>query len=122
VRGDAETVAQVLRHVVQNALEAVGTTGRVDLALSREPDFGRVRVADDGPGMTAEFIRDKLFRPFSTTKASGYGIGAYQARELIRRMGGRLEVASTLGEGTEVSIRLPIAEAKGTAARQVQEA
>jgi signal transduction histidine kinase len=72
--------------------------------------------------MTAEFIRDKLFRPFSTTKASGYGIGAYQARELIRGMGGRLDVASVPGEGTQVIVRLPAAPAEAAISRQVQEA
>jgi signal transduction histidine kinase len=72
--------------------------------------------------MTTEFIRDVLFRPFGTTKKSGYGIGAYQAREVIRRMGGSLEVASTVGVGTEVSIRLPLAAVDGAAPRQVQEA
>ena len=79
-------------------------------------------VADDGPGMTPEFIRDTLFRPFGTTKKSGYGIGAYQARELIRQMGGRLEVTSAEGEGTRVHIYLPLAAGIGAIPLQVQEA
>jgi len=81
-----------------------------------------LRAVDDGPGMSAEFIRDTLFRPFGTTKKSGYGIGAYQARELIRRMGGRLEVASTVGAGTQFSIFLPLAAGTGALSREVQEA
>jgi signal transduction histidine kinase len=122
VRGDAEAVSQVVRHIVQNALEAVAAEGRVELQLLAEPDDAILKVTDDGPGMTAEFIRDKLFRPFSTTKASGYGIGAYQARELIRGMGGRLDVASVPGEGTQVVVRLTSAPAEAAISRQVQEA
>jgi signal transduction histidine kinase len=84
--------------------------------------FALLMVADDGPGMTPEFIRDTLFRPFGTTKKSGYGIGAYQARELIRQMGGRLEVTSAVGEGTRVHIYLPLAAGIGAIPLQVQEA
>jgi putative PEP-CTERM system histidine kinase len=107
VKCDRETVMQVLRHVVQNALEAVSANGTVKLVLERLGDFAVLLISDNGPGMTAEFVRDELFRPFKTTKSSGYGIGAYQARELIRQAGGRLDVASSPGTGTRVSIQLP---------------
>src|SRR6185312_5323688 len=119
VRGDAESVSQIVRHVVQNALEAIEQDGTVELRLATEGAFALLEVTDDGPGMTAEFIRDKLFRPFSTTQASGYGIGAYQARELSRGLGGRLDVASTPGEGTQVTMRLPMASAEEVIPRQV---
>jgi putative PEP-CTERM system histidine kinase len=122
VIGEPEPVSQVLRHLVQNALEATDERGRVALHLASADKFALVKVADNGPGMSAEFIRDELFRPFGTTKTTGYGIGAYQARELIHRMGGRLEVASTPGVGTEVSIHLPLAAESTAAPRQVQEA
>jgi putative PEP-CTERM system histidine kinase len=120
VRAESEGLSQVLRHVIQNALEAIAESGRVELRIETEGTLGVLRVIDDGPGMSAEFIRDTLFRPFGTTKKSGYGIGAYQARELIRRMGGRLEVASTVGAGTQVSIYLPLAA--DAVSREVQEA
>jgi len=122
VRGEPDAVSQVLRHLVQNGLEAVGNDGRVEIRLTCSGAFATIIVADNGPGMTAEFVRDKLFRPFSTTKASGYGIGAYQARELIRRMGGKLEVTSAPGEGTQISVQLPLAESRTASALQVQEA
>lgn len=109
VEADQEQIARVLHHVVQNALDAVGTAGRVEISLRTERGFVVVEVADNGPGMTMEFIRDHLFRPFDSTKKSGYGIGAYQARQLVREMGGRLEVASEPGEGTTVRIHLPLA-------------
>jgi signal transduction histidine kinase len=62
--------------------------------------------------MDEDFIRERLFRPFFTTKASkGMGIGAYQAREYVRSLGGTLAVASTPGEGTRFTLRLPLAAA-----------
>ncbi len=66
-----------------------------------------VDIIDEGPGMTPEFIRDELFRPFATTKGGGHGIGAYQARELLRRAGGDLLVLSRKPGGTTMRLLLP---------------
>jgi signal transduction histidine kinase len=68
-------------------------------------------VTDSGPGMPAEFVRSRLFRPFHSSKPGGFGIGAFEARELIRAMGGRLDVESHEGLGSRFTIRLPLAEA-----------
>jgi signal transduction histidine kinase len=66
--------------------------------------------------MDEDFIRNRLFKPFFTTKASrGMGIGAYQAREYVRSLGGTLHVDSTPGEGTVFAIELPLAEPAGDA-------
>ena len=65
--------------------------------------------------MNAEFIEGELFRPFRTTKSGGYGIGAYQTRELIRAFGGELDVMSSPGAGTTMRIILPLAS-EGAAA------
>ena len=60
--------------------------------------------------MSPEFIRERLFRPFDSTKGShAMGIGAYQAREYARMLGGQLEVNSTVGEGTTFVLRQPVA-------------
>jgi signal transduction histidine kinase len=75
-----------------------------------------IEVADTGCGMSAAFVRDELFRPFSSTKASGFGVGAYEARQLIRAMGGELSVDSREGEGTRFRIALPGAPALREAA------
>jgi signal transduction histidine kinase len=122
IHADTEGLSQVLRHLVQNALEAIDEDGTVELRVEQEGDLALLHIIDNGPGMSAEFIRDTLFRPFGTTKKSGYGIGAYQARELIRRMGGRLELASTVGKGTNFTIHLPLAASIRAVSRQVQEA
>ena len=61
------------------------------------------------------FVRNELFRPFRSTKSAGYGIGAYQTRELIRMAGGELEVVSRPSAGTTMRIALPLAESGATA-------
>ena len=64
-------------------------------------------MIDRGHGMSAEFVRTRLFQPFVSTKEAGFGIGAFEARELIRAMGGRLEVESREGDGTRFTLFLP---------------
>ena len=61
--------------------------------------------------MSPEFIRNGLFKPFVSSKNGGFGIGAFEARELIRSMGGRLDVESREGLGTRFSIHLPSIDA-----------
>jgi putative PEP-CTERM system histidine kinase len=123
VQADADKLAAALGHLAQNALDAVagkkGSQGRVVLRLATRGDRAIVEVEDDGPGMAPAFVRDELFRPMSSTKQSGYGIGAYQARELVRDMGGRLSVASTPGVGTTMRIGFALLEAVPADALQV---
>ena len=71
-----------------------------------------IEVIDRGDGMSAEFIRTRLFQPFASTKEQGFGIGAFEARALIAAMGGRLEVESRLGEGTRFTLFLPGVETR----------
>ena len=71
-----------------------------------------VDIVDQGAGMAPEFIRDELFQPFSSTKSGGHGIGAYQARELLRESGGDLLVLSRQGHGTTMRILLPALDAQ----------
>jgi signal transduction histidine kinase len=113
VAGDEDRLVSVLNHLLANAVEAAGTDGSVRLRLSRAGDEAIMAVEDDGPGMDSAFIRNHLFRPFDSTKSSGLGIGAYQTRQLVREMGGRLEVESTPGAGTVMRIALPVAAATG---------
>jgi len=78
--------------------------------VSSENGNVRISISDTGCGMTPEFIRDRLFRPFDSTKGSqGMGIGAYQAREYVRQLGGLVDVTSTVGEGSRFDIWLPVA-------------
>jgi putative PEP-CTERM system histidine kinase len=106
-----ETLEQALAHLVQNAIEASGVDRPVLLQARREGSEVAIDVTDTGAGMSPEFVRTTLFRPFHSSKPGGFGIGAYEARETIRAMGGRLEVESHEGLGTRFVVRLPLAEA-----------
>ncbi len=110
VNGDAERTRSALTHVLQNAIEAAGTNGAVEVTVSRTKDWGIVAVTDTGPGMSEEFIGTQLFTPFRTSKGlSGMGIGAYQARQYVRACGGDIEVESAPGQGCTMHIKLPLA-------------
>ena len=83
---------------------------RCGIVLRHDQRFVLVDIIDRGPGMTPDFVRDELFRPFRTSKREGSGIGAFQARELLREAGGDLIVLSRPGEGTTMRLLLPLAE------------
>ncbi len=108
-----ERFANVLESVVRNAQDATPARGAVKIAVSREPHCAIVEVSDNGKGMDPAFVRDRLFRPFDSTKGSqGMGIGAYQAREFARSLGGDVRVHSEPGKGTRFVIELPAFEAE----------
>ena len=105
-----ERLLQVIEHLIRNAQEATPESGSVTVSVHRAGRHGVIEVADTGCGMDATFIRERLFRPFETTKGErGFGIGAYQAREFVRKSGGSIEVESTPGRGTRFVLRLPLA-------------
>ncbi|MEJ2646584.1 MAG: PEP-CTERM system histidine kinase PrsK [Gammaproteobacteria bacterium] len=101
VRAESDGLAAVVGHVIRNAQEATPDDGSVMVRLFRSNDTAVIEVQDTGCGMDEEFIRERLFRPFDSTKGgSGMGIGAYETREFVRGLGGEVEVLSRLGEGT----------------------
>jgi putative PEP-CTERM system histidine kinase len=104
--GHADRLEQVLTHLVQNAIDASAPGTPIKLSI-RAGDRVAVAVRDQGRGMTAEFIRSELFEPFKSTKPGGFGIGAYEAREMTRDMGGKLVVESEPGVGSCFTIFLP---------------
>lgn len=109
LRASRERLVSVLGHIVRNAQDAVGRDGNVVVRLSESDGNAIIEVADNGPGMEEEFVRNRLFRPFESTKGSkGMGIGAYQAREFARGLGGDAEVYSIIGEGTRFRLVLPL--------------
>ena len=112
VRCSKEDLTAVVTHLVNNALEA-GSTNPVEISLSHEFDLVIIDIVDHGRGMSADFIRDELFTPLRTTKLGGSGIGAYQARELLRNAGGQLLVTSAQGVGTTMRLKLPRADDQG---------
>lgn len=107
VVADEARLSAVIAHIVENSLDAVGENGNVWIGLRARGGEAVVEVKDDGPGMDARFMRDELFRPFRTTKSGGFGIGAFESREFVHELGGRMDVSSQLGKGTTVRISLP---------------
>lgn len=113
VVGQHESLEQVLAHLVQNGVEASANGTPVFIAINREGPWCRIEIVDSGHGMSPEFLRTRLFKPFDSSKPGGFGVGAYEARELVRAMRGRMEVESREGVGTRFVVRLPLAEAGG---------
>ena len=109
VLADREALDQALVHLVHNAIEASDGGTAVFLDFAEEQAHAVIEVIDSGAGMTPEFIRTRLFKPFNSSKPGGFGIGAFEARELVRAMGGRLDVESREGLGTRFRLRLPLA-------------
>lgn len=114
---DSTRLSTILDHLLQNALEAAGETGEIALHQVYRDGEAIIEVRDNGPGMDEIFVRDDLFSPLNSKKSTGYGLGAYQTRQLVREMGGRLEVQTAPGEGTTMRIVLP-AIARAGADRQ----
>jgi signal transduction histidine kinase len=105
----------VLGHVVQNAFDATPANGRVSLTLDAQGSQARVRVEDSGCGMSEDFIQNRLFKPFQTTKASGMGIGAHESFQYVQELGGKISVQSELNRGTVVTLLLPLFHAQADA-------
>ncbi|MDH3645279.1 MAG: PEP-CTERM system histidine kinase PrsK [Gammaproteobacteria bacterium] len=114
IEASRDGLVSVLGHVVRNGQDAAGPNGRVGIRICRRDDNAVIEVMDNGPGMNEQFIRERLFQPFESTKGSkGMGIGAYQAREFVSALGGRVEVESTVGRGTVFRLVFPLVDSLG---------
>ncbi|QJD99904.1 PEP-CTERM system histidine kinase PrsK [Massilia forsythiae] len=113
VVADRERLERVVGHLIQNAIEATPRDGHVMIRVGRragaalEDDAVEIEITDTGEGMTEEFIRERLFKPFDSTKSAGMGIGVFESREYITELGGMLEVASRPALGTTFKVVLP---------------
>ena len=111
LNADPERLTVVIEHLIRNAQEATKSDGSIEVSASEDGGIAVIAISDSGCGMSAEFISERLFRPFDSTKSSeSMGIGAYQAREYVRMLGGYLEVRSEVGKGTTFSLRLPVSD------------
>ena len=110
VHAQSDRLASVVGHVIANAQEATKPGDTIDVIVSERDGRALIEIRDSGLGMNEEFIRRRLFKPFDTTKGdTGMGIGVYQAREVVRSLGGDIAVKSSVGVGTTISIFLPLA-------------
>jgi len=109
-RGHEERLYRVIGHLVQNALDATPLEGKVWVGLERRGDRAILEVGDNGQGMSPEFVRERLFKPFQSTKEAGMGIGAYESSQYIRELGGEMQVDSETDKGTRITVILPLFE------------
>ncbi|WP_035374574.1 XrtA/PEP-CTERM system histidine kinase PrsK [Pseudoduganella violaceinigra] len=108
VLAEAERLERVLGHLIQNAIEATPRDGQVTVRVAAAGERVQVEVIDTGSGMSEEFIRERLFKPFDSTKSAGMGIGAFESREYIHQLGGTLQVRSVPEQGTTFTVSLPL--------------
>jgi putative PEP-CTERM system histidine kinase len=115
---DAAALEQAVGHLLQNALDASSGTP-VGIRVAADRGSVTIAIADEGVGMDGDFIRNRLFQPFASTKSGGFGIGAFEARSLITAMGGQISVDSRPGCGTTFTITLPVARAAIERSRKI---
>ena len=108
---DGEEIKKVIVNLVQNALEASIEQGTVLVETRKENNHVCIQVSDTGGGMTDDFIKNDLFKPFRTTKKAGLGIGLYQCRQIVEAHDGRIEVQSEPGKGSVFTTCLPVVDA-----------
>lgn len=112
ILADRDKLKDVLSHLIQNAQDATPREGEVGISIKRSAGWVVIFIQDSGEGMSEEFIKNQLFKPFESTKGlTGMGIGAYQSREYVRKLGGSLEVTSEPGLGTCFTIKIPLESA-----------
>jgi putative PEP-CTERM system histidine kinase len=112
VIADPLGLEQAIGHLLANAVEASPAGEPVTVRVGHSGGEARVEISDTGPGMEADFIANRLFAPFASTKPNGFGIGAFEARSLVHAMGGRLTVESRPAAGTRFTITLRLSPAE----------
>jgi putative PEP-CTERM system histidine kinase len=108
VHGDSEQLSKVFENLFINACEAMRGDGILNIVGMSDHSGVAVSFSDNGPGMDDDFVRERLFRPFATTKKKGLGIGLYQSREIVRAHNGRMSAASEVGQGASFRVWLPV--------------
>lgn len=117
---DREQIRKVIENLIINAIEALPNGGDINIetrlinfqpntfANSKTEPGAEIEIRDTGIGMTEDFIQNKLFKPFQTTKKKGLGIGLYQCREIMQAHGGKIRISSEVNKGTSFKLYLPI--------------
>ncbi|ARO86830.1 sensor histidine kinase [Nitrosospira lacus] len=118
VYANSSRLERVIGHLIQNAIEATPRDGEVRVQLRGEKGLAIVEIKDTGHGMSEDFIREKLFKPFETTKSAGMGIGVFESKEYVSELGGELEVVSSESGGTIFRVILPLHQS-GSAAEVI---
>ena len=108
LRAERESFVMMLSHLIKNAQDATPEHGMVDIRLSSRGHWLVIDIVDNGKGMSAAFLQQRLFKPFDSTKGGGgLGIGAYQIKHLVNSLNGNIEVQSAPGSGTTFRLLIP---------------
>src|SRR5438309_4738100 len=112
---DPDQFRRVIMNLVDNAVEAVGGAGHVDVELTHAEGAGRVRivVSDTGPGISSD-DKDKLFQPYFSTKAGGMGLGLPIVHEIVTEHGGLIHVEDNVPRGCRFVVDLPVSRSAAT--------
>jgi hypothetical protein len=105
---DYEKIQKVVHNLILNAYEATSDKGEITITTEAQDGWAIFTIADNGCGISEEFIARSLFVPFRTTKKHGLGIGLYQCKQIVAAHQGKIEVESQIGQGTTFRIKLPI--------------
>jgi signal transduction histidine kinase len=108
ITADGEQLQSVLTNLLLNARDAVAAGGQVTVQTHVSGGHAILAVSDTGCGMSSDFVRRQLFRPFQTTKKQGIGIGMFQTKAIVEAHGGTVQVESVLGKGSTFRVALPI--------------
>jgi putative PEP-CTERM system histidine kinase len=108
ILADREQLQSVFTNLVLNARDAVGANGRITVETAQQGEWVALSVGDNGCGMTEQFIKNSLFRPFRSTKKEGLGIGMFQSKTIVEAHRGKIHVESELGVGTKFRVILPL--------------
>ncbi|HKW27664.1 MAG TPA: ATP-binding protein [Terriglobales bacterium] len=115
VEHDSNQVNQVLLNLLLNSIQSIDHRGKITVTVERHDGVATIAVTDTGRGIAPEHL-PHIFRPFYTTKGNGTGLGLSLARRIVEEHGGRIEVRSTLGHGSTVTVFLPLRRASAHAA------
>jgi signal transduction histidine kinase len=108
VRTDAEQISRAFTNIISNAIQAMtGKDGKLDIDTGTEDSFIWIKFQDNGCGIPKENV-EKIFEPLFTTKPKGIGLGLAITKRLIEQNGGKIEVASQVGQGTTFTVKLPL--------------
>lgn len=106
VKADPDVLENILENIIVNASEAVGDDGEVSIMAGLRQGKPFFSVTDNGVGMSLEFIREKLFKPFQTTKKRGTGLGLWLVKNMADQMGARIDVTRNSERGVTVTVSL----------------
>jgi putative PEP-CTERM system histidine kinase len=105
---DAGQIEKVVLNLLLNAKESLGVAGVITVETEQRNGTALITVSDNGVGMSPEFVRTQLFRPFQTTKPKGIGIGMFQIKTIVEGHHGKIAVESAVGKGTRFTVSLPV--------------